>query len=184
MFCLQVILLFVATVFMTACFHSYAHLPPVLGMMTGLGMLKVYGWWRGRAIDKKNDAEETSTPDDEEAGAVQSPRKAAPRPSSHKDSAQSDGRIGGGDGRKDHALDIFKRLEQTEWDTLIFFYGVIMCVGGLGVMGKFLSTLVRAIRLTVCFVHRVPLRVVHVHVRQLRAQRRQRGARRALRGHR
>ena len=32
-------------------------------------------------------------------------------------------------------LDIFKRLEQTEWDTLVFFYGVIMCVGGLGVMG-------------------------------------------------
>ena len=31
--------------------------------------------------------------------------------------------------------DIFKRLEQTEWDTLVFFYGVIMCVGGLGVMG-------------------------------------------------
>ena len=35
----------------------------------------------------------------------------------------------------DRALDIFKRLEQTEWDTLIFFYGVIMCVGGLGVLG-------------------------------------------------
>jgi hypothetical protein len=31
------------TVVMTACFHSYAHLPPVLGMMTGLGLLKVYG---------------------------------------------------------------------------------------------------------------------------------------------
>ena len=55
MFCLQVILLFVATVFMTACFHSYAHLPPVLGMMTGLGMLKVYGWWRGRALDKRSE---------------------------------------------------------------------------------------------------------------------------------
>jgi hypothetical protein len=35
--------------------------------------------------------------------------------------------LGGG-----RPLDIFKRLEQTEWDTLIFFYGVIMCVGGLG----------------------------------------------------
>ena len=136
----EVILLFVATVFMTACFHSYAHLPPVLGMMTGLGMLKVYGWWRGRALDKKNDAEETSTPDDEEAGAVQSPRKPTPRPSSAEPDGGMGGRIGGGDGRKDHALDIFKRLEQTEWDTLIFFYGVIMCVGGLGVMG-YLSAL-------------------------------------------
>lgn len=34
------------------------------------------------------------------------------------------------------ALDIFKRMEKTEWDTLLFFYGVIMCVGGLGFLGK------------------------------------------------
>ena len=33
----EVMLLFVGTVVMTACFHSYAHLPPVLGMMTRLG---------------------------------------------------------------------------------------------------------------------------------------------------
>eukprot|EP00959_Pyramimonas_sp_CCMP1952_P021400 451393-Pyramimonas_sp.AAC.1 len=32
-------------------------------------------------------------------------------------------------------MDIFRRLEQTEWDTLLFFYGVIMAVGGLGLLG-------------------------------------------------
>ena len=69
----EVILLFVATVFMTACFHSYAHLPPVLGMMTGLGMLKVYGWWQGRALDKRSE-EGASEPDDEEAAAGGNPR--------------------------------------------------------------------------------------------------------------
>lgn len=32
-------------------------------------------------------------------------------------------------------LDIFDRIAQAEWDTLFFFYGVIMCVGGLGFIG-------------------------------------------------
>lgn len=32
-------------------------------------------------------------------------------------------------------LDVFERIAQAEWDTLFFFYGVIMCVGGLGFIG-------------------------------------------------
>ena len=90
-----VIWIFVGTVVTTACFHSYAHLPPVLGMMTGLAVLNLYGWWKGR----------------EETGA------------------------GGAVPGADRALDIFKRLEQTEWDTLIFFFWIISCVGGLGAFG-------------------------------------------------
>ena len=31
--------------------------------------------------------------------------------------------------------DIFKKVAQAEWDTLFFFYGVILAVGGLGFMG-------------------------------------------------
>ena len=135
----EVILLFVATVFMTACFHSYAHLPPVLGMMTGLGMLKVYGWWRGRALDKRSE-EEVSEPDDEEAAAGGGGNPRSPRKVPGKGGDASPDGDGDVPTRRDHALDIFKRLEQTEWDTLIFFYGVIMCVGGLGVMG-YLSAL-------------------------------------------
>ena len=30
---------------------------------------------------------------------------------------------------------IFKSLERAEWDTLMFFYGIILCVGGLGALG-------------------------------------------------
>jgi len=30
---------------------------------------------------------------------------------------------------------VFQPLARLEWDTLLFFYGVIMCVGGLGFMG-------------------------------------------------
>jgi len=32
-------------------------------------------------------------------------------------------------------LDIFALLEKIEWDTLMFFYGVLMGVGGLGALG-------------------------------------------------
>jgi len=32
-------------------------------------------------------------------------------------------------------FDIFNKIAQAEWDTLLFFYGVILCVGGLGFMG-------------------------------------------------
>lgn len=32
-------------------------------------------------------------------------------------------------------FDIMKRISQAEWDTLLFFYGVILCVGGLAQFG-------------------------------------------------
>ena len=33
------------------------------------------------------------------------------------------------------AFDVFQRVARSEWDTLLFFYGVVLCVGGLGFMG-------------------------------------------------
>jgi len=32
-------------------------------------------------------------------------------------------------------FDFFSRLARAEWDTLLFFYGVVLCVGGLGFIG-------------------------------------------------
>jgi len=32
-------------------------------------------------------------------------------------------------------FDVFNTMQRAEWDTLLFFYGVIMCVGGLGFLG-------------------------------------------------
>ena len=32
-------------------------------------------------------------------------------------------------------FDVFKRVSDAEWDTLLFFYGVVMCVGGLSLLG-------------------------------------------------
>ena len=35
----------------------------------------------------------------------------------------------------DMILDSFKEIERVEWDTLLFFFGIIFAVGGLGVLG-------------------------------------------------
>ncbi len=32
-------------------------------------------------------------------------------------------------------FDIFSKVARAEWDTLLFFYGVVLCVGGLGFLG-------------------------------------------------
>lgn len=87
--------LFIATIATAVMFHNSLHLPPVLGMMTGLGVLQVFGWYlKISDNDASNDNEE-------------------------------------GIGR----FDIYNQLQRSEWDTLMFFYGVILCVGGLGAFG-------------------------------------------------
>ena len=91
-----VLALFIATITTAVMFHNFLHLPPVLGMMTGLGVLKVYGWYL-KMFD--NDPDNDTT----------------------------DGSVG--------RFDIFNQLQRAEWDTLMFFYGVILCVGGLGAFG-------------------------------------------------
>jgi NhaD family Na+/H+ antiporter len=40
-----------------------------------------------------------------------------------------------GSGSDPRGFDIFDRIADAEWDTLFFFYGVILAVGGLGFMG-------------------------------------------------
>jgi len=32
-------------------------------------------------------------------------------------------------------FDVFQKVARAEWDTLLFFYGVVICVGGLGHLG-------------------------------------------------
>jgi NhaD family Na+/H+ antiporter len=52
-----------------------------------------------------------------------------------------EGRLTSGDnpldvtGHKHEAFDLFRHVAKAEWDTLLFFYGVILCVGGLGQFG-------------------------------------------------
>ena len=109
--------LFGLTVAMAVTSHSFLHLPPVLGMMTGLGVLKLYGYFlkRGSAgypPPTENDLSDSGLMVGDAAPAVAAPGDPLAEP-----------------------FDVFRALERAEWDTLMFFYGIILCVGGLGAFG-------------------------------------------------
>ena len=110
-----VVALFLATITLTVSTHIYLHLPPVMGMMTGLGCLAIYGY----VIDRRQQSQ------------LAGDTPAAARGRSMKVERKSPIHLSN-PGKK---FDIFKRLAEAEWDTLMFFYGVILCVGGLGALG-------------------------------------------------
>jgi Na+/H+ antiporter NhaD/arsenite permease-like protein len=101
---LAIVGLFAFTIAMTVTMHQYLHVPPFLGMMTGMGLLMVYGY-----VIRRQELQAA-------AGAaplvVPPGLKPAQRP-----------------------FDVFISAKRVEWDTLLFFYGVILCVGGLGALG-------------------------------------------------
>ncbi len=125
--------LFVLTIVMAVSSHNFLHMPPVLGMMTGLGLLKFYGYYLKR-VDHKNLAGLHNT----EAGLKRTTDDAESTMQTnlgehklelnevHEGPAPQAGTGG---------FDVFKSLERAEWDTLMFFYGIILCVGGLGALG-------------------------------------------------
>ena len=82
--------LFLITIATAVSFHNYLHLPPAMGMMTGLGYLMIVSYF----VKRSNPSEE-----------------------------------------KSERFDIFIMISRAEWDTLLFFFGVIVSVGGLGFMG-------------------------------------------------
>jgi NhaD family Na+/H+ antiporter len=97
---ITVAMLFLITIALAVSFHSYLQLPPVIGMLTGLSLLKIYAYYlkvsKKPARFRKNGEEDIGSP---------------------------------------VAFDIYREVARAEWDTLFFFYGVVMCVGGLGFIG-------------------------------------------------
>lgn len=98
--------LFILTIITAVCYHNYLRLPPMLGMITGLAYLQFYGYY----LKKTHVTKETL--------GVTRPVVGDVFPTG-----------------KTHSFDIYNRLARAEWDTLLFFYGVVLCVGGLGFMG-------------------------------------------------
>ncbi len=101
-----IIFLFIGTIALTVSLHSFLHLPPVLGMMGGLGVLMLVSFIlnrSGRGI---------------------------------RHGMLDQGGLGDtGHGDPHQRLNTFNQVARSEWDTLLFFYGIIMCVGGLGMLG-------------------------------------------------
>jgi Na+/H+ antiporter NhaD/arsenite permease-like protein len=115
---LFVVGLFIVTIIMAVSFHNFLYLPPVLGMMTGLGFLKLFGYY----LQRRDHTYMNSNV----ANALVSADSKIFSHSTHEDEPHS---------ASTGNYDIFKNLQRAEWDTLIFFYGVILCVGGLGAFG-------------------------------------------------
>ena len=92
--------LFLITIATAVMAHSLLDLPPVLGMMTGLGFLQLFSYYLQITGEK----------------------------TSYSNNSQGD--------LSDPVLyNIYNKVARAEWDTLFFFYGVVICVGGLGFLG-------------------------------------------------
>jgi Na+/H+ antiporter NhaD/arsenite permease-like protein len=101
------IFLFALTIGIAVVAHQALGLPSAYGMMAGLGLLKAYGWYISRE-EHKTFGEVVL-----DSGAVDTEHW-KPR---HK------------------PFDTFVSIKRAEWDTLLFFYGVIFSVAGLAAFG-------------------------------------------------
>ena len=99
---LVIVGLFLATISSAVIFHNSFGLPPVIGMLTGLSYLQIYGYYLKKTADKDSTK------------------------------AVKEGKIGDIAGNE---YNIFEKVAKAEWDTLFFFYGVVLCVGGIGFLG-------------------------------------------------
>jgi len=95
----RIMALFIFTISMAVSFHHFLHLPPFLGMVTGLACLQLFGFHLRR----------------KETAYVRQ----------HKKHTTGDVM----------PFDSFREVARAEWDTLLFFFGVIMSVGGLTFIG-------------------------------------------------
>ena len=98
---ITIVVLFLLTIVTAISFHNFVHLPPVIGMLTGLAYLKLFGFYLRKTY--------------------------------HHEQANFDATPSGKD--TSGPFNVFNHIASSEWDTLFFFYGVILSVGGLGVIG-------------------------------------------------
>lgn len=119
----RVILLFLGTIALTVSLHNFLHLPAALGMMFGLGLLKLYSFILNRGsvpveVDELEEGLSVVLGSDEGGPDADRPaRGAVARAANTK------------------PLRTFELMEKIEWDTLLFFYGIVMAVGGLNALG-------------------------------------------------
>ncbi|EEX36190.1 MULTISPECIES: sodium:proton antiporter NhaD [Vibrio] len=106
----RIVALFIFTVATAVSFHALFHFPPVIGMMMGLGYLQFFGYFLRKTL------------------ASSLAKKAAMAMAKNDEAALK--RLG-----SVVPFDVFRRISHAEWDTLLFFYGVVMCVGGLSLLG-------------------------------------------------
>ena len=106
----RVMALFLLTIVTAVCGHQFLGLPPVFGMMVGLGYLQFFGYFLRMSLPSSLAKKRTVAEQKADEKQLRYLGSVVP-------------------------FDIFKNVARAEWDTLLFFYGVVMCVGGLGYLG-------------------------------------------------
>ncbi|MDM7858331.1 sodium:proton antiporter NhaD [Thiopseudomonas acetoxidans] len=106
----RVMALFLLTIVTAVCGHQFLGLPPVFGMMVGLGYLQFFGYFLRMSLPSSLAKKRTIAEQKADQEKLRYLGSVVP-------------------------FDIFKNVARAEWDTLLFFYGVVMCVGGLGYLG-------------------------------------------------
>jgi len=118
-----IILLFVLTIITSACFENFLGLPPAAGMMMGLTYLKFFSYY----LQKTRDAHSTLIAVD--LTDVKTDHF-APMKYMNNPKAEANQQL-----TEEQPFDIFQKVANLEWDTLLFFYGVMVGVGGLSFIG-------------------------------------------------
>jgi Na+/H+ antiporter NhaD/arsenite permease-like protein len=142
-----IIILFILTIITSACFENFLHLPPTAGMMMGLTYLKFFSYYlqkipagflykakvsRTYQTDKKVEKElavQNLTTVREGYIDYFGPMKIM----SHMEKWEHD--HDEKEKNLDMPFDVFNKVANLEWDTLLFFYGVMVAVGGLSFIG-------------------------------------------------
>ena len=118
-----IIFLFVLTIITSACFENFLNLPPAAGMMMGLTYLKFFSYY----LQKTHDSHSILIPVDLTDVKID---HFAPMKYMNNPQAEANQQLA-----KELPFDIFQKVANLEWDTLLFFYGVMVGVGGLSFIG-------------------------------------------------
>ncbi len=108
---ITIILLFLLTIVTATCFENFFRLPPAAGMMLGLTYLQFFSFY----LQKTHKSDDTNRI--KHAVNLEEPLYLV------------------NETRADEDFDVFKKVANLEWDTLLFFYGVMVCVSGLSFIG-------------------------------------------------
>ena len=140
---LVIITLFALTIITATCFENFLSLPPAAGMMLGLTYLKFFSFYLQKTAVHQGIHHEAINSEKLELnieGAADKSRLGDLLVREHlitehqlhqalKAQEQQQ------DLEKNQSFDVFQKVAQLEWDTLLFFYGVMVCVGGLSFIG-------------------------------------------------
>jgi Na+/H+ antiporter NhaD/arsenite permease-like protein len=119
----RIIALFVLTLIIAVCSDVFLKLPPAAGMMAGLALLQFFSFYLARSAE----AHDPATPSGQ-------PKPMGQREITYETFAPA-GTLPAAREPDDADYDIFQKIGNLEWDTLLFFYGAMMLIGALGFIG-------------------------------------------------